>query len=327
MNWDQLDWASLNKHRERFLEGRTSDGPYWESESDLASYDLTFGERIGWKWDAVIEELVVRGWRPPGGPIVDWGCGSGIASRRVIGHFGAAAAESLLLWDHSEAATGFAVAAAREKFPGIAASVASDEFMEGTEPIGLLIVSHVLNELPPDALEEIRSLMARSRAVLWTEPGSRETSRALGRVRNSVLADFRVVAPCTHADSCPVLGPGNERHWCHFFAPPPPNIFADSNWVKFGQRAGIDLRSLPYSFIALDRGWPGEATGLSRVIGRPEKFKPYLRLLNCDSGGLEEVEIMRRDDPALYKDMPKTRLPLVYSWRRDGDRIVGGRRP
>ena len=30
----------------------------------------------------------------------------------------------------------------------------------------------------------------------------------------------------------------------------------DSNWVKFGQRAGIDLRSLPYCFLALDRRVP-----------------------------------------------------------------------
>src|ERR1035438_7840636 len=46
---------------------------------------------------------------------------------------------------------------------------------------------------------------------------------------------------------------------------PPPAIFADSSWVKFGKRAGIDLRSLPYSFIALDRDGNGEAGGMSRV--------------------------------------------------------------
>jgi hypothetical protein len=212
-------------------------------------------------------------------------------------------------------------------FPGLSVSVATPGFIDGKESIGLLVISHVLNELSPEAVEEIRKLIARSRAVLWTEPGSRETSRALGALRDSFVGEFQVVAPCTHANPCPILGYGNERHWCHFFAAPPPAIFADSNWVKFGRRAGIDLRSLPYSFMALDREWKGSVGGFSRVIGRPEAFKPYLRLLNCDDGGLAEIEIMKRHAPALNKEMPKEKLPLVYKWERAGDAITGGVHP
>jgi hypothetical protein len=96
--------------------------------------------------------------------------------------------------------------------------------------------------------------------------------------------------------------------------------------VKFGQRAGIDLRSLPYSFMALDREWKGE-NGYSRVIGRPESFKPYLRLLNCDGDGLADIEIMKRDAPGLNKEMPKDKLPLVYKWERAGTGISGGSHP
>ena len=125
-------------------------------------------------------------------------------------------------------------------------------------------------------------------------------------------------------NTCPVLSSGNERHWCHHFATPPSWIFADSNWVKFGQRAGIDLRSLTYSFAALDRDWDPAGAGLSRVIGRPEHFKPYTRLLNCDAGGLAELTVMRRDNAALCKELDRTRRPLVYRWTRDGGRIIGG---
>ena len=89
MTWTELDWESLDRHRERFLGGKPSDGPYWVSDSDLAGYDLTFGERIGWKWDAVLDELTMRGWSPGRGAVLDWGCGSGIAGRRVVGRFGA----------------------------------------------------------------------------------------------------------------------------------------------------------------------------------------------------------------------------------------------
>jgi hypothetical protein len=327
MTWGEIDWAALGRHRERFLGGGPSEGPYWASAADLAGYDLTYGERIGWKWDAVLDELGMLGWKPSGGTMLDWGCGSGIAGRRVIGRFGADRFESLSAWDHSPLATEFAVDMARREFPGLAAASASPGQLRGDEPIGLLVVSHVLNELTPPAMEELRSLARRSRAVLWTEPGSRDISRALGAHREAWAGEFRVVAPCTHGKACPILAPGNERHWCHHFAAPPPAIFADSNWVKFGQRAGIDLRSLPYSFIALDRDWDGGDAGLSRVIGRPERFKPYVRLLNCDGDGLAELAVMKRDNPALYKELDRTRRPLVYRWTRNAEKITSGAPP
>jgi hypothetical protein len=324
MTWTELDWTSLERHREQFLGGKPCDGPYWTSETDLASYDLTFGERIGWKWDAVLGELAMRGWAPRGGTVLDWGCGSGIAGRRVIGRFGQEAFSSLVVWDHSPIATAFAHDAARDRFPGLDVSMATQGFLDAGETIDLLVLSHVLNELQPSALEGLRALASRSRAVIWTEPGNRETSRLLGSLRDGWSGEFRVVAPCTHGNACPVLAPGNERHWCHHFASPPSAIFADSNWVKFGKRAGIDLRSLPYSFIALDRDWKGEGTGLSRVIGRPEDFKPYVRLLNCDESGLLELTIAKRSNKALCKELDRTKRPLVYRWTRDGANVTGG---
>jgi SAM-dependent methyltransferase len=324
MTWSELDWSSLRLHRERFLGGSPQDGPYWSSRSDLAGYDLTYGERIGWKWDAVLDELRMRGWKPPQGSLLDWGCGSGIAGRRLIGFFGAACFDSLTVWDHSPIAVEFARERAARDFPGLSVRGATTEYLRGSEPIGLLVISHVLNELVPSALQEVRALVARSRAVVWTEPGSRDISRSLGALRDEWIAQFRAVAPCTHANACPILAPGNGRHWCHHFAAPPPAIFADSNWVKFGQRAGIDLRSLPYSFIALNRGWSGGEAGWSRVIGRPEAFKPYIRLLNCDATGLEELMVMKRDNPALYKELDRSKRSLVYRWTREGPRISAG---
>ena len=324
MTWTELDWVSLDRHREHFLGGKQCEGPYWASDSDLASYDLTFGERIGWKWDAVLDELTTRGWSPRGGTVIDWGCGSGVAGRRVVQRFGQGAFDSLVVWDHSPIATGFAHDAAREKFPGLDVSMATPGFLGTEEPIGLLVLSHVLNELQPDALDSIRALARRARAVIWVEPGNRETSRRLGSIRDEWLGEFRLIAPCTHGNPCPVLELGNERHWCHHFASPPPAIYADSNWVKFGKRAGIDLRSLPYSFLAADREWKGAVDGLSRVIGRPEDFKPYVRLLNCDSSGLAELTIPKRTNKALCKELDRTKRPLVYRWTRDGPSVTGG---
>jgi len=60
----QLDWAALDRLRAIFLRGEPAAEPYWRDAGDLAAYDATFGERIGWKWDAALAELRQRGWRP-----------------------------------------------------------------------------------------------------------------------------------------------------------------------------------------------------------------------------------------------------------------------
>jgi SAM-dependent methyltransferase len=347
MTWDDLDWPALDRLRQHFLRGPGIAGAYWEKPDDLASYDLTYGERIGWKWDHVLRELRLRGFAPRSRDVFDWGCGSGIAARRVVSFFGAENFDALTVWDHSPLAAAFAEDAAQRAFPALRVAQATPSLLTANSSIGILLVSHVLNELPPDALASLRDLIARAESVVWVEPGTHAVSRQLGRIRDELRDQFRIVAPCTHELGCPMFAAGNERHWCHFFAPPPSEIFADSHWVKFGQRAGIDLRSLPYCFVAADRSstrtldptWdrgppiptsaePHETrpapAELSRVIGRVEHFKPYARLLNCDATGLIEFELPKRADPALFKELERTKAPLIYRWRREGDKIVGG---
>ncbi|MGA3007927.1 MAG: small ribosomal subunit Rsm22 family protein [Opitutaceae bacterium] len=337
MTLKDLDWRALDRLRDGFLNGTAAQGPYWRSPADLAAYDLTYGERIGWKWDAVLHELRLRGWTPPGqagetargepiqatgsefGTVLDWGCGSGVAGRRVLSFFGAEKFSSLRLHDHSSEAVEFAAQAARTAFPHLAVS----RWRPENEPIGLLVLSHVLNELSPEVRTDLLGLARRSAAVLWIEPGTHADSRALQQIREELRGELHVVAPCTHRTACGLLASGRENDWCHHFAPPAPEAFTDGNWVKFGQRAGIDLRSVPYSFLALDRHTP-PAEGLSRIIGRPKYFKGYVRFLNCDATGIADLMLQKRDDPALFKQLDRERGPLLYRWRRGEKRVVGG---
>ena len=118
--WQTLDWVALDRLRQRFLEGASAGGDYWTSRADVADYDFTFAQRIGWKWDAVLSELKRRGWTPPAGrPLIDWGCGSGVAGRRVLEFFGSDLFTRLQLFDHSATAMEFASEKAREIFPGV----------------------------------------------------------------------------------------------------------------------------------------------------------------------------------------------------------------
>lgn len=324
MTWESLDWSALDRLRTGFLSGAVPHGAYWQSARDLAAYDFTYGERIGWKWDAVLAELRLRHWSPPREKplhVLDWGCGSGIAGRRVIDWLGTYRAGTLSVWDHSALARTFAATRAREQFPALTAREAS----QAEEPCDLLVISHVLNELTAEASASLRRCMEQARAILWVEPGTHEVSRALQKRREELLASFRVIAPCTHQAPCGMLTPENERHWCHHFAAPPAGVYADSNWVKFGQRAGIDLRSLPYSFLVLDRSEnapDASPVTLARVIGRPERFKPYVRLLGCEADGVRELLVMKRACPQLYKELDRAKGPLLYAWRRENTHIV-----
>ncbi len=326
MNWTALDWKTLDRLRAGFLTGAAGQSPYWQSRDDLAQYDATYAERIGWKWDAVLRELRLRGWAPRARTLLDWGCGSGIASRRVLAAFGAAHFTELQLWDHSPHALEFASEAAGKQFPALRVGRATAGFLGGDEPVGLLVISHVLTELPAAALTGLRRLIARAEAVLWVEPGTHAVARQLQQLRAECLATHHVVAPCTHAGACGLLAPERARDWCHFFAAPPPGIFADPDWVRFGQRAGIDLRSLPYAFLALDRTAPPTDPTLARILGRPEPCKVYTSFLNCDATGTTELRVHKRDQPALYKALDRARGPLVYRWQRQGARVLDGTR-
>ncbi len=323
---ETLDWSALDRLRATFLAREAAaTGPYWQNRAALAAYDATYAERIGWKWDALLRELRLRRWTPPAGTVLlDYGCGSGVAGRRVLDTFGPGHFSALALHDHSPEAVAFATERAAGAFPGLPLRVFAPSVLE--TPF-TLVVSHVLNELPAEAREELVGLAARAAAVIWVEPGTHADSRALAAVRDRLRARHRIVAPCTHRENCPLFAETNARDWCHFFAEPPPGVQNSSDWVRFAQRAGVDLRSQAYSCLVLEQGEGlapdlGAASGgAARALGRPEVFKPYARLLACDASGLHWLELPKRVDPALVKRLDKNPPVPLYTLAHDGKRI------
>lgn len=102
------DWEILHRLRSRFLKSSGSVGLYWESANDLVQYHQYFASRIGWKWDAAISQAKQRDWELQSSLILDWGCGTGIATLRILEAFGEDKVTEVILWDHSIAATSFA---------------------------------------------------------------------------------------------------------------------------------------------------------------------------------------------------------------------------
>ena len=313
--------SALAALRARFLDGSNAGGGYWKSAADLALYDASFGERIGWKWDAVLGELNARGWRPAAKHVVDWGCGSGIAGRRVLAAWDGF--ESLTLTDVSAFAMRFAESRARETFPRL--HVRTTAHAAAATAGSLLLVSHVLNETDDAAAHRLIGAARRAEEILWVEAGTHADSRRLIAVREELRAEFDIVAPCTHAARCGMLVPENAAHWCHHFANAPSEASRDARWAQFGRELGIDMRSLPYSFLVLARrgARAPEERGLSRIIGRPRDEKGHFDVLSCSEEGVEDLMAQKRDVPELSKQLRKGRAPAVQRWTRDGRRITG----
>lgn len=313
---DEIDRLRLLRGIFVSFEVRAGDAEvYWDSPEELALYDETFAQRIGWKWDAVLEELRRRGRMPGGATVLDWGCGTGIASRRLLA--ARSGFERVFLWDHSRAAVEFARERLNAEHPGIEVHAELP-----AEPADVLLVSHVLDELDEARLEPLLELAARAAAVLWVEPGSKRTSRRLGELRARLLASHDVLAPCTHQAACGALA--GEDAWCHFFARPPQAVYTEGKWAEFGRELGIDLRALPYSFLALARRGTFVLDGPgARLLARPRLTRGRAEFELCDADGVRHVDFLQRTDKRLFKALDDVAGgPWLFDATLEGTRVT-----
>ncbi len=319
-HWTHDEMATLRMLRARFLERTAGESDYWHSTCEIELYDRTFGARIGWKINAALRSAQVAGWSPRAGRLLDWGCGSGVASRRMIeawpGKFSV-----LALHDRSIHSMQYAEQRAKRAFPNL--TVDRSDHVDGETQV---VLSHVISELSDTALAKLLSKLRAAAGIVWIEAGTHADSRRLIDVREALRDSFGVVAPCTHRARCGMLVPENARHWCHHFAPPPTEVFQDAAWAEWSRELEIDLRSLPYSYLILEReaGARPDFEGASRVIGTPRESKGYCRILSCQQSGVEEWMLQKRDNTGLFKRVLKTPEQPPYRWKYRDGRIVGG---
>lgn len=291
-----MPFERLAALRDVFLgEARGRQSDYWADRELLEAYDRFFGERIRSKWRSVLADAKARGWVPePGARVVDWGCGTGIASRAFLDTYPGVAA-SVILFDRSQSAVAFA----RERVTGVPteALTAAAPSLDGAT----VLVSHVANELTESARAELVRALESARAVVWVEPGTPTGAQAIVDLREQLRGSLGVVAPCTHRETCGLLAPENARHWCHFFAAPDPMVFRSADWRRFSETLHVDLRSLPTSYCVLDRSAAMTVPGAVRVVGRARVSTGYATVLSCRASGVRDEKRLKRTDPKLWK--------------------------
>lgn len=296
-----------------------TDAPrYWSDARDLELYDRVFAARIGWKWDAVLDEVHRRAGLGAPRTVLDWAAGTGVATRAVLGRLGEAP-ERVVLVDRDEKARDHAASSVREAFPGVEVECAAEA---PEEEFDLCLASHVLDELDDQGLAALHGAFSRAARVLWVEPGSKITARRLSKSRDALLERFEVVAPCTHREACGMLAPERGRDWCHHFAEPPAFVHTTGEWGEIGRELGIDLRSLPYSFLALAARPSEHDPALVRRLGRPRSQRGRTLIDVCDAAGVREEQLLQRDDKDLFKRLKKTFWAAPLLRREESGRLA-----
>jgi SAM-dependent methyltransferase len=318
-----MDWDLIQKMRQGFLDTDGHLPDYWHDDRWLSAYDQTLAQRIRWKWQAVLEALAPR-WPQLNGVtrILDWGCGTGIATRSLL-TTGVITNPKVFLFDRSSGAMRFAAREIQRECPRAEVELLK-RMQIPSEPF-VLLVSHVLSELDERSFDEIKKLAAAAALVVWVEPGRSLESRRLSQVRDGLLASHHILGPCRHQKACGVLQVGRENDWCHFFAPVPREVHQSAFWREFSKRMKVDLRSLPVSWLALVR--PQHYTGSvelqdeALILSRPRVFKGHCRWLACTSAGLCSGDFQKKHDRTIFEALSEpefiTALPQNQLIRND----------
>ena len=164
---------------------------------------------------------------------------------------------------------------------------------EGTAPHDLVTIGYVLNELRPEArpLVLTRAWQATADTLVVIEPGTPAGwQRILDARRQLVEAGGHVIAPCPHAQACPLVAPD----WCHFVA-----RVARSRLHRQAKGAEVPWEDEKFSYIALSRQ-PAQGAA-SRVIARPRKASGRVTLKLCRPDGSAGEQLFSRRDGELFK--------------------------
>jgi len=138
----------------------------------------------------------------------------------------------------------------------------------------VVVLSYVLGEIPaPQAEQLIRAAWRKAGALLvLVEPGTPEGFRRIHAMRALLLANgAHLVAPCPHAQACPMLATGD---WCHFAARLPRT--AAHRRLKSGSLGYEDEK---FSYIAAAKH--PVALPNSRILRHPLIHPGHLRLTLC----------------------------------------------
>jgi len=197
------------------------------------------------------------------------------------------------------------------------------------EPCDVVMAANALNELARgrgeeghEALERISEMLlgrlGQGGRLLLVEPGTRLGGRLLSRLRDIFIEEgLTPLAPCTHAEPCPMLAP-RWRSWCHFVFP----AEGEPAWLaSVTKQAGLDKDRASLSFLNMGTQERTFDPALQRVVSHRFPLPSGLGAYACGAEGLRLLTFPRAprgvlSGALLDAELPKaaTRDPRSGAW-------------
>jgi ribosomal protein RSM22 (predicted rRNA methylase) len=161
------------------------------------------------------------------------------------------------------------------------------------EPCDLVTLAYALNEIAPqDRARVIEDLWrVTTDTLVIVEPGTPAGWQRILAARAQLIGSgAHVIAPCPHAQACPLVPPD----WCHFA-----RRVARSRVHRQTKGADVPWEDEKFSYLAVARN-AAPAIG-ARVIAHPRKASGRVTLKLCCPNGSAGEQLFSRRDGALYK--------------------------
>lgn len=158
---------------------------------------------------------------------------------------------------------------------------------DGTD---LVTVSYVLGELTPDDRRAVVAAAAAAPAVVLIEPGTPDGYLRIREARDQLIAaGLRIVAPCPHSGTCPII---EGQDWCHAAA-----RVSRSSLHRQVKGGSLPYEDEKYSYVAATS--LAAAPAAARIVRRPQIRKGQVLLDLCtDEEGLVRTTVTKRHGDA-----------------------------
>jgi len=149
--------------------------------------------------------------------------------------------------------------------------------------------------------------------VLLIETGVRTTGRIISELRAQMLGKgFNPIAPCPHAEECPMPATGQGTPWCHFNF----SVKGAPGWlVKLSNEARLEKDNVTLNFLYLSK--KGAANwGAVRAVSEPFNLHGNKGQYACSDRGLTLIDYGAKGHPLFpgqsfaptWPDKPRTDL-------------------
>ncbi|MGA3353370.1 MAG: small ribosomal subunit Rsm22 family protein [Acidimicrobiales bacterium] len=226
------------------------------------------------------------GWAPAS--MLDLGAGPGTATWAALDVFGTIERAVLVERDREMTALGERLAGnGLSRLFGELAWTRGDVCALDLPGSDLVVAAYVLGEisggLELPALE--RWWRATRGHLALVEPGTPAGFERLRAARSALISwGARVGAPCPHDQTCPMVG----SDWCHFAV-----RLERSALHRDLKAARLGYEDEKYSYLVVSPSPPSAPA--ARLVRSPRPHRGHVRLVLCETDGLTERVISRRD--------------------------------